>query len=249
MKDQVALVTGGSMGMGEAAVRKFAKEGASVAIVDINLEAAQKLSEELNAQGYKTIAIQCDVSKESQVEAMVKQVVDTYGKLDAAFNNAGIQLDATDITEISEEDYDRILNVNLKGVWLCTKHELKQMGQQQSGAIVNNSSIAGVTGSPERSPYAASKHGVIGLTKSVAMDYATKGVRANVICPGIIETPMVKTMIETGDLSREASVNSLPMKRLGRPDEVASTVYWLCNPEFGYVTGQVLPVDGGYTIP
>lgn len=237
------------MGMGEAAVRRFAAEGASVAIADINLEKAEKLSQELNEQGFDTIAIKCDVSKEQEVIAMVNTVVERYGRLDAAFNNAGIQLDAADITEITSEQYDWVLSINLKGVWLCTKYELAQMGKQESGAIVNNSSIAGVTGSPGRSPYAAAKHGVIGLTKSVAYEYAAKNIRVNAICPGVIETPMVETMLKKGDLSEQDFMNATPMRRFGSPNEIASTVYWLCSPESSYITGQALPVDGGYTIP
>ncbi|MFC6858760.1 SDR family NAD(P)-dependent oxidoreductase [Zunongwangia atlantica] len=248
MKDKVALVTGGSKGMGEAAVRIFAEKGASVAILDVDMEAAEKLSIELNENGANTIAIQCDVSSEAEVEKAIAKVVETYGKLDAAFNNAGIQIPAQDITETSEEDYDKILNVNLKGVWLCMKHELIQMKKQQSGAIVNNSSLAGKVGVPGRTPYVAAKHAILGITKSAAADYASKGIRINAVCPGTIETPMVNDMVNSGDLKREDSINAAPINRLGKASEVADAAVWLCGEESTYVIGQSIAVDGGYTI-
>ena len=248
MKDKVALVTGGSKGMGEAAVRIFAEKGASVAILDVDMEAAEKLSAELNENGANTIAIKCDVSSEAQVEKAIAQVVETYGKLDAAFNNAGIQIPAQDITETSEEDYEKILNVNLKGVWLCMKHELIQMKKQQSGAIVNNSSLAGKVGVPGRTPYVAAKHAILGITKSAAADYASQGIRINAVCPGTIETPMVNDMVNSGDLKREDSINAAPINRLGKASEVADAAVWLCGEESTYVIGQSIAVDGGYTI-
>ena len=248
MKDKVALVTGGSKGMGEAAVRIFAEKGASVAILDVDMKAAEKLSAELNENGANTIAIQCDVSSEAQVEKAIAKVVETYGKLDAAFNNAGIQIPAQDITETSEEDYDKILNVNLKGVWLCMKHELIQMKKQQSGAIVNNSSLAGKVGVPGRTPYVAAKHAILGITKSAAADYASQGIRINAVCPGTIETPMVNDMVNSGDLKREDSINAAPINRLGKASEVADAAVWLCGEESTYVIGQSIAVDGGYTI-
>ena len=248
MKDKVALVTGGSKGMGEAAVRIFSEKGASVAILDVDIEAAEKLSAELNENGANTIAIQCDVSSEAQVEKAIAKVVETYGKLDAAFNNAGIQIPAQDITETSEEDYDKILNVNLKGVWLCMKHELIQMKKQQSGAIVNNSSLAGKVGVPGRTPYVAAKHAILGITKSAAADYASQGIRINAVCPGTIETPMVNDMVNSGDLKREDSINAAPINRLGKASEVADAAVWLCGEESTYVIGQSIAVDGGYTI-
>ena len=248
MKDKVALVTGGSKGMGEAAVRIFAEKGASVAILDVDIEAAEKLSAELNENGANTIAIKCDVSSEAEVEKAVAKVVETYGKLDAAFNNAGIQIPAQDITETSEEDYDKILNVNLKGVWLCMKHELIQMKKQQSGAIVNNSSLAGKVGVPGRTPYVAAKHAILGITKSAAADYASQGIRINAVCPGTIETPMVNDMVNSGDLKREDSINAAPINRLGKASEVADAAVWLCGEESTYVIGQSIAVDGGYTI-
>ena len=248
MKDKVALVTGGSKGMGEAAVRIFSEKGASVAILDVDIEAAEKLSAELNENGANTIAIQCDVSSEAEVEKAIAKVVETYGKLDAAFNNAGIQIPAQDITETSEEDYEKILNVNLKGVWLCMKHELIQMKKQQSGAIVNNSSLAGKVGVPGRTPYVAAKHAILGITKSAAADYASQGIRINAVCPGTIETPMVNDMVNSGDLKREDSINAAPINRLGKASEVADAAVWLCGEESTYVIGQSIAVDGGYTI-
>ena len=248
MKDKVVLITGASMGMGKAATIKFAQAGAAVVVADINEAAANALANELTAQGYKAIAIGCDVSNAVQVKAMINKTVETYGRLDAAFNNAGIQNPSTDIADYEEEEYDRILNINLKGVWLCMKYELQQMRKQGSGAIVNNSSLAGLVGAPGRAPYAAAKHGIIGLTKSAAAEYASKGIRVNAVCPGTINTPMVDQMISTGDLSKEMSEQLAPIGRLGEAEEVAETVFWLCSSGASYVVGQAISVDGGYTI-
>jgi NAD(P)-dependent dehydrogenase (short-subunit alcohol dehydrogenase family) len=189
----------------------------------------------------------CDVSDEEQVAALVERAVATFGRLDFAFNNAGIQAPPTDAADEPAETYDRVNAVNLRGVWACMKHELRQMRAQASGAIVNCSSLGGLVGLPGRAADHASKHGVLGLTKSAALEYAPRGIRINAICPGTIETPMVEAMIAKGELEVPEAVVNQPIGRLGRPDEIAAAVLWLCSPGASFVLGVALPIDGGYT--
>jgi len=248
MKDKVALVTGAGSGMGEAAAIMFAQAGAAVVVADINEATAKSVAEKITAKGQKAIAVRCDVTDGQQVKAMVDKAVETYGRLDAAFNNAGVQSLVSDVADLSEDEYDRILNINLKGVWLCMKYELQQMRKQGSGAIVNNSSIGGLIGLPGRAAYHAAKHGVLGLTKSAAAEYAVKGILINAVCPGTIDTPMVQTMITSGDLPEDDAIKLIPIGRLGRAEEVAATVLWLCSPAASYIVGQAIAVDGGFTI-
>jgi NAD(P)-dependent dehydrogenase (short-subunit alcohol dehydrogenase family) len=248
MQEQVVLVTGAGSGMGEAVALMAAERGAKVVVADVNEKAAQAVVEKITAKGQAAIAVKCDVSKAEQVKAMVDRTLEVYGKLDAAFNNAGIMLPMTDIADLAEDEFDRLFNINLKGVWLSMKYELQQMRKQGSGAIVNNSSIAGLIGGTGRSAYTATKHGVLGLTKSAAVEYASKGIRINAVCPGTIETPMVDTMIKTGDLSEQASIDYTPIKRLGKAEEIAEAVLWLLSPASSYVIGQPISVDGGISI-
>lgn len=244
---KTAFVTGGSAGMGEATVRAFANAGAAVAIIDWNGDAAQALSNELNAAGAKTIAITCDVSNEGQVRDAVAATVDAFGSLDMAFNNAGIQNPPTDASVETEEVFDATVAVNLKGVWASMKHELVQMRKQGSGAIVNCSSLGGLVGGAGRATYHGTKHGVIGQTKSVALEQGQFGIRVNAVCPGTIATPMVDRMVARGEFDLETVAAGVPIGRLGRPDEIAAAVLWLSSDDASYVTGVALPVDAGHT--
>ena len=244
-ENQVALITGAGLGMGLATARAFAESGASVVLADINEDSVKAVADELNAAGYRALAVRCDVSEETSVAAMVEQTVAAFGRLDVAFNNAGIQSPAIELADATGEEFDRVNGINLRGVWNCMKHELRQMREQASGAIVNNSSIGGLIGLPGRAIYHASKFGVVGLTRSAALEYAAKGIRINAICPGAIETPMVEDMVARGWITREDMVS--PMGRLGRPEEVASSVLWLSSPGAGFITGQAISIDGGAT--
>jgi NAD(P)-dependent dehydrogenase (short-subunit alcohol dehydrogenase family) len=246
-ESQVALVTGASSGIGLAAAQGFAQAGASVVLADVNEQALQAAVDGLTSAGHVVLAVSCDVSAEEQVAAMVERAVDRFGRLDMAFNNAGIQVPPSDAADEPLENYERVTAVNLRGVWACMKHELRQMREQGSGAIVNNSSLGGLVGLPTRASYHASKHGVIGLTKSAALEYAPRGVRINAVCPGTIDTPMVSTMLKTQADALQEILKEQPIARLGRADEIAAAVLWLCSPGASFVLGVALPVDGGFT--
>lgn len=246
---QVALVTGAAMGVGLATARGFAEAGACVVLSDFDADALQGATTSLRDAGHDVLPVVCDVSDEDSVAAMVAAAVERYGRLDVAYNNAGVQVPRTDPADEEGADFDKVTAVNLKGIWACQKYELMQMRAQGSGAIVNCSSIGGLIGNPGLASYHATKHGVIGLTKSAALDYAGRGVRVNAVCPGTIDTPMVSTMLDKGALDMDALMAVTPMQRLGRPEEIAQAVLWLCSPGAGYVTGIALPVDGGYVVP
>ena len=243
---QVALVTGAGSGMGLAAANAFAAAGAAVVLADVSEQALQAATDGLTDAGHQAMSAICDVSDEDQVAAVVDQAVARFGRLDIGFNNAGIMVPPTSAAEEPAEQFDRVNAVNLRGVWACMKHELRQMRTQGSGAIVNNSSLGGLVGLPERAAYHASKHGVIGLTKSAALEYAPHSIRINAICPGTIETPMVANMIAGGELDMDEAIANQPIARLGTADEMAAAVLWLCSPGASFVLGVALPVDGGY---
>ena len=246
-RGQVALVTGASSGMGLATARAFAAQGASVALADINEGALRAANDELTSAGQQALAVVCDVSDEDQVAALVDRTVATYGRLDMAFNNAGIQVPPSDAADEPAGIFERVNAINLRGVWACMKHELRQMREQGSGAIVNCSSLGGLVGLPGRASYHASKHGVLGLTKSAALEYAPRGIRINAVCPGTIDTPMVADMEAKGELDMAEAIRNQPIGRLGTADEIAAAVLWLCSPGASFVVGVALPVDGGYT--
>src|SRR5205809_4022581 len=221
-ENQVALVTGAASGIGLATAKAFAQSGASVALADWNEKAVRSAAEELAGQGHKTLAIRCDVSDDAQVEAMVDQTVAAFGRLDAAYNNAGVQNVLAETADSPRDDYDRVMAINLRGVWSCMKYELRQMRERGSGAIVNCSSIGGLIGIPGRATYHASKHGVIGLTKSAALEYASSGIRINAVCPGPIDTPTVEDMLAKEPDAMKEITRDQPIGRLGRSEETAS---------------------------
>lgn len=248
-ENKVALVTGAASGIGLATARAFAQAGASVALVDVNGEAVTAQAETLVAAGYQAIGIRCDVANISQVEAMVKETVTAFGRLDAAFNNAGIQNILAETADATVEDYDRVMSINLRGVWACMKFELEHMRRQGSGTIVNCSSLGGLIGGAERANYHAAKHGVIGLTKSAALEYAARNIRINAVCPGLIWTPMADQMVAAGQgEALEGMTKAIPMGRHGKPEEIADAVLWLSSSTSSYVTGQSISVDGGFVM-
>lgn len=245
---KVALVTGAGSGVGLATAKAFAASGASVVLADVDENKLMEATEALKTERRRVLAVMCDVADEGQVERMIAKTVETFGYLDMAFNNAGIQAPPCDAADEPAEEFDRVNAVNLRGVWACMKHELAQMRQQgHGGAIVNCSSLGGLVGLPERAAYHASKHGVIGLTRSAGVEYAAKGVRINAVCPGTIDTPMVSAMLEGQAEAMKAILKDQSIGRLGRAEEVADAVLWLCSPGASFVVGVALPVDGGYT--
>ncbi|MFL6086775.1 MAG: glucose 1-dehydrogenase [Mycobacterium sp.] len=244
---QVAFVTGASSGMGLATSHAFAEAGAAVVMADINPQTLKAETETLIAAGHQVLGDECDVSDETSVADAVRAAVDAFGRLDMAFNNAGIQVPPCDAADEPADQFDRVNAINLRGVWACMKHELAQMRAQGSGAIVNCSSLGGLVGLPGRAAYHASKHGVLGLTSSAALEYAPRGIRINAVCPGTIATPMVTDMIDKGELDTDEAIANQPINRLGQPEEIAAAVLWLCSPGASFVIGVALPVDGGYT--
>lgn len=246
-KDKVALVTGAASGIGLATAKAFARSGAAVVLADINAEAARTEARRLSDAGHRAIGIGCDVANLDEVEAMMKETVVSFGRLDVAFNNAGIQNLLAETADATPEDFDRVISVNLRGVWNCMKAELAQMRAQGNGAIVNCSSLGGLVGGAQRGNYHAAKHGVLGLTKSAALEYAQRNIRINAVCPGLIWTPMAEQMVAGGQKEAlDGMRQAIPMGRHGKPEEIADAVLWLSSGAASYITGQSISVDGGF---
>ncbi|KAF0093219.1 MAG: short-chain dehydrogenase [Puniceicoccaceae bacterium 5H] len=245
--DKVALVTGAASGMGRATAKAFAEAGASVLVADYKQDAIAALAEELSAAGYPVRWIGCDVADEAQVKAMVDYAVAEFGRIDAAFNNAGVMSKLAPTAESSREEWERIIGVNLRGVWACMKYELQHMQPQGSGAVVNTGSLGALTGHPGIPSYIASKHGVIGLTRTAALEAISYGVRVNAINPGVIDTQVARDVVGGDEDAYARMLESIPIRRAGRPEEIASVVLWLCSPAASYVVGHALTVDGGVT--
>jgi len=245
---KVALVTGAASGMGLATARAFAEAGAAVVLADFKERAVKAAAEELVAAGHKAVAVRCDVSDDAQVEAMVDRAVAEFGRLDAAFNNAGVMARIAPTAESTREDWDRVIGVNLRGVWACMRYELRQMERQGGGAIVNNASVGAQTGNPGIGSYIASKHGVVGLTRTAALEYVKHGIRVNAVNPGLIDTQVARDVVSGNEEAYAEIARNVPIGRAGRPEEIASAVLWLCSPAASYVVGHALTVDGGMTV-
>jgi NAD(P)-dependent dehydrogenase (short-subunit alcohol dehydrogenase family) len=242
---KVVLVTGGSYGIGRAAAISFAQRGAKVAIADLDVKRGEETLHRIIEAGGDAIFVKTDVSLESDVKALVEKTVQTYGRLDCAFNNAGIHKQFVSTVDFLAAEWDEMINVNLKSVWLCMKYEIPQMLKQGKGSIVNTSSAAGLVGAPSNPAYPASKHGVVGLTKSTALEFARKGIRVNCVCPGPTRTGMNEALVASHPEMVKSMDQKVPMGRIGEPEEVAAAAIWLCSDEASYITGHALPVDGG----
>jgi NAD(P)-dependent dehydrogenase (short-subunit alcohol dehydrogenase family) len=244
---KTALVTGGASGIGRGVALAFANAGAAVVVADIDVEGGEALVRQIRQAGSRALFVRTDVAWAEDVEALVAATVERFGRLDIAFNNAGVELEHRRLAESDEELFDRMMAINVKGVWLCMKHEITQMLKQGGGVIVNAASIAGLVGTPKHAIYSASKHAVVGLTKSAAAEYGRKGIRINDVCPGVIRTAMLDRALERDEGTEEALVRMHPIGRLGEIEDVASAVLWLCSDASGFVTGHSLAVDGALT--
>lgn len=250
-ENKVVLITGGATGIGLATARRFAQEGAKVVIASRNQAAGEQAVADIRAAGGEATFIQTDVTQEAQIEALIKQTLETYGRIDAAFNNSGTEGIPAPLSDDSEDNYQKIFDVNVKGLWLSMKHQLKHMQENGGGAIVNNASIAGLIGFPGLGLYAASKHAVLGLTKSAALENAALGIRVNAVSPAVIETDMAERFLSAQPGNKEDTVAGVkamhPIGRFGKPEEIASAVTWLCSDDASYIVGQSLTADGGFT--
>jgi len=245
--EEVALVTGAASGIGRATALAFAQSGVRVVLADISVEAGENAAAEISKQtGAAASFVRCDVSQSTDVERMVRHAVERFGRIDYAFNNAGSEGMQATTAECSEENFDRTVAIDLKGVWLCMKHEILRMLAQGGGAIVNCASVAGLVGFPNIPAYVASKHGVIGLTKAASLEYSKQKIRVNAVCPGIIHTPMVDRFVAGNTDEMKALTGGEPIGRLGEPSEIADIVLYLCSSRASFVTGAAIPVDGGW---
>jgi NAD(P)-dependent dehydrogenase (short-subunit alcohol dehydrogenase family) len=247
MDSRVTLITGGGSGIGRATALACAEEGTTV-VADSDVKGGEETRRQIKDKGGQALFIRADVSQAADVEALFSQVVKQYGRLDCAFNNAGIEGESAALAESTEEVWDRVLGVNLKGVWLCMKYELRQMLKQGRGAIVNNASVMGLVGTPSNPAYTASKHGVVGLTKSAALAYAQSGIRVNAVCPGFVQSPLTDRKFASVPGRKDSVIARHPIGRLGTTNEIAAAVVWLFSDAASFVTGHTLTVDGGYVV-
>jgi NAD(P)-dependent dehydrogenase (short-subunit alcohol dehydrogenase family) len=245
VQGKIALITGGSSGIGRATAQIFAREGAKVIVADVIVDGGEETVRLIKSAGGEALFVKTDVSQPADVEAMVKKAVETYGRLDCAFNNAGIEGALQTTSEYDAAVWDRVMSINLKGLWLCMKSEIQQMLKQGGGAIVNTASAAGLVAVPGLSAYVAAKHGVVGLTKTAALEYAKQGIRVNAVCPGGVDTPMVKRVFGNNPQFAEAAAAAEPVGRLAQPAEIGEAVVWLCSDAASFVTGLPMAVDGG----
>ena len=244
---KVALITGGTTGIGRATALAFAREGADVAVADINADGATETARLVEQEGGRALAVACDVSRAEDVDAALEAVSARFGRLDVAFNNAGVEQPRKPIVEVADDEFDRLVAINLRGVFLTMKREIELMLAGGGGAIVNTSSGAGVKAFRDQSAYAATKHAVIGLTSSAALEVAAAGIRINAICPGIIDTEMIGRVTGGTDEGYAAVIAQEPIGRMGRPEEIAAAVLWLCSDEAAFTVGHAMVVDGGQT--
>ena len=247
-KGKVAFVTGAGSGIGRAAALAFAREGASVVVADVAEQSNQETARMIEELGARALAVRCDVTRAEDVKAALDKAVEAFGRLDFAFNNAGSEQPITATADLTEQEWDRIVNINLRGVFLCMKYEIPLMLRNGAGVVVNTSSGAGVKGFKGQAAYAAAKHGVIGLTRSAALDYASQNTRINAVCPGIVETSMMDRFTRGTSEGRERVIAQEPIGRMGKPDEIASAVVWLCSDPAAFMIGHALVVDGGQTV-
>jgi NAD(P)-dependent dehydrogenase (short-subunit alcohol dehydrogenase family) len=247
-ENKVALVTGAASGMGLATAQAFAETGPAVVLADFREDSVKAEAQKLVTAGHKAVALRCDVSDDAQVAPMVDRTVAEFGRLDAAFNNAGVMARIAPTADSTREEWDRVIGINLRGVWSCMKYELRQMERQGSGAIVNNASVGALTGNPGIGSYIASKHGVVGLTRTAALEYIKHGIRVNAVNPGLIDTQIARDVVAGDEQAYHEIAKHVPIGRAGRPEEIAYAVLWLCSSAASYMVGQALTVDGGMTI-
>ncbi len=246
VEGKVALITGGGSGIGRATALLFGREGARVAIADYNAEGGERVAKEIRNAGGAAEFHAADVSNPADVEALIGKLVAAHGRLDCAINNAGIEGRMASTPECPLDNWDRVIAINLSGVFYCLKYEIAQMLKQGGGSIVNTASVAGLVGLAGGAAYVAAKHGVAGLTKTAALEFAQRGIRVNAVCPGFIRTPMVERVLDRGTFNEEQIITAEPMHRMGKPEEIAEAVLWLCSDASSFVTGLPMPVDGGY---